>query len=300
MVNPAIVIEVMRMRSNKVMMELGVNFALQCDQVRIFTLEGSRTNPNIPEDEFQDYDFSYFVKDMDYFKQNDDWLNYFGKRIIMQKPEAMELYPPELGNWYSYLMIFEDGTKMDLTLIPLKEYKDYFENSDGLVKVLLDKDHLIQNKMIPTDRLYHIQKPSKQSFDDCCNEFWMTSTYVAKGLARKEILFAIDMMNNAFRPCLHTMLRWKVGIGTDFSLSIGKSDKFLRNHVTEEVWGKLLATYNMSSYPKMWEALNTTIELFRETAHDLADKLGYNYPNYDEKVSAYLERICQKRSQGKC
>lgn len=279
------------------MMDLGMNFALNCEKIRLFTLEGSLTNKNIPKDEFQDYDFSYFVTDMDYFKKSDDWLNYFGERIIMQKPESMELYPPELGNWYSYLMLFEDGTKIDLTLIPLNEYEDYFKNSDGLVEVLLDKDHLIQNPVIPTDSMYHIQKPSEQSFDDCCNEFWMTSTYVVKGLARREILFAIDIMNNAFRPSLHTMLRWKVGMETGFSLSIGKSDKFLKEYISDDMWNNVLSTYDMGSYQKMWGALNNSIKLFRETSQFLAETFGYEYPNYDKKVSMYIESIHKKYTQ---
>src|SRR4051812_49271395 len=101
-------VEVIMLRSEKEIMDLGMKFALNCEKIRLFTLEGSRTNTNIPKDEFQDYDFSYFVTDMDYFKKSEDWLSYFGDRVIMQEPEAMELYPPELGNWYSYLMIFED------------------------------------------------------------------------------------------------------------------------------------------------------------------------------------------------
>jgi aminoglycoside 6-adenylyltransferase len=285
---------VKKLRSKKEMMDLGMDFARNCEKIRLFTLEGSLTNTNIPKDEFQDYDFTYFVTDMDHFKKSDDWLGYFGKRIITQKPEAMELYPPELGNWFSYLMIFEDGTKIDLTLIPLNEYEDYFRNSDGLVKVLLDKDNLIQNPVIPTDSKYHIQKPSEQSFDDCCNEFWMTATYVVKGLARKEILFAIYLMNSAFRPSLHTMLRWKVGMETGFSLSIGKSDKFLKEYISEDVWNKVLSTYDMGSYQKMWEALHTSIELFRETSHFIAETYGYKYPSYDEKVSMYIESIREK------
>ena len=40
----------------------------------------------------------------------------------MQKPEAMALFPPELGSWFSYLMIFKDGVKLDLTLIPLMSW----------------------------------------------------------------------------------------------------------------------------------------------------------------------------------
>ncbi|MCY9598024.1 aminoglycoside 6-adenylyltransferase [Paenibacillus chitinolyticus] len=36
----------------------------------------------MPPDEFQDYDFSYFVTDMDHFKKNNDWLKLqSGKKV---------------------------------------------------------------------------------------------------------------------------------------------------------------------------------------------------------------------------
>lgn len=44
----------------------------------------------------------------------------------------MELFPAELGNWFSYIILFEDGNKLDLTLIPINEIEEYFAKSDGL------------------------------------------------------------------------------------------------------------------------------------------------------------------------
>jgi len=281
-------------RSRQEMMDLGMQFAHYYEQIRLFTLEGSLTNVNIPPDEFQDYDFSYFVTDMEYFKRSDDWLDMFGTRIILQKPEDMELFPADLGNWFSYLMIFEDGTKIDLTLIPLEEVEDYFEQSDGLVEVLLDKDNRLKQTVVASDRQYHIRKPSVRSFDDCCNEFWMSATYVAKGLARGEILFAIDMMNQVFRPTLLTMLRWKVGMDTGYTLSIGKSDKFLQSYVSSDTWERLLSTYNMGSIPSMWAALEMCVVLFRETAHQIAEQYQFLYPTYDANISPYIDQIHRK------
>ncbi len=125
------------MRSEQEMMKVLLDFAKNDDRIRLVTLEGSRTNKNIPPDTFQDFDISYFVTDIDSFKENDQWLLFLGNRVMMQKPEDMELFPPE-SNWFSYLMLFEDGTKVDLTLIPAYELEAYFTNSDGLVEVLLD------------------------------------------------------------------------------------------------------------------------------------------------------------------
>jgi len=101
-------------------------------------------------------------------------------------------------------------------------------------------------------------------------------------------------MNGPFRPNLLTMLRWKVGIETNYSLSIGKSDKFFNKYVSNTTWDTLLSTYEMGSYEKMWDSLYTSFDLFREASRHVAERLGYTYPDYDEKVSSYIEGIRQK------
>ncbi|WP_453992284.1 aminoglycoside 6-adenylyltransferase [Bacillus nitroreducens] len=280
------------MRSELEMMELFITYARNDERIRLVTLEGSRTNKNIPRDLFQDYDISYFVTDMDSFKEDGDrWLDIFGKRLIMQKPEDMELFPPELGNWYSYLMLFEDGVKVDLTLIPVNEIDDYFSDSDGLVEVLLDKDLLVKNKVIPSDQKYWIKKPTAREFDDCCNEFWWVSTYVVKGLARKEILFAIDHLNEIVRPNLLRMMSWKIGLEHGFSFSVGKNYKFINQYLPKDDWEILLSTYSQEEYERVWQSLFTCYELFRKYSKSVAEGLGYKYPDYDESITKYTKSI---------
>lgn len=80
------------MRSEIEMLNMLVDFAEHDPRIRLATLEGSRTNVNIKPDVFQDYDISYFVTDIDSFKSDDDWLDAFGQRAMLQKPEAMELF----------------------------------------------------------------------------------------------------------------------------------------------------------------------------------------------------------------
>ena len=85
----------MKMRTEKQIYDTILNFAKADDRIRVVTLEGSRTNINIIPDDFQDYDITFFVIDMGEFLKSDDWLSVFGNRIMMQKPEDMELFPPE-------------------------------------------------------------------------------------------------------------------------------------------------------------------------------------------------------------
>ncbi|EOI6954856.1 aminoglycoside 6-adenylyltransferase, partial [Campylobacter jejuni] len=156
------------MRTEKEMMDLMLDIARQDSRIRIMTLEGSRTNVNIPKDEFQDYDVTYFVTDVESFTLKDEWLKSFGNIIMMQKPEDMELFPAEESG-YSYIMYFDDYNKIDLTLLPLEELKDYL-NGDKLMQVILDKDGRIDRDVVPTDIDYHVRKPSAREYDDCCNE----------------------------------------------------------------------------------------------------------------------------------
>ncbi|MBB6635064.1 aminoglycoside 6-adenylyltransferase [Cohnella thailandensis] len=282
------------MRSEQEMMNILLDFARNDDRIRLVTLEGSRTNKNIPPDPFQDYDISYFVTDMDSFKENDRWLSAFGNRLMMQKPEDMELFPPELGNWFSYLMLFEDGNKVDLTLIPISEAEDYFANSDGLVEVLLDKDARIGKEVVANDRQYWIRKPTAREFDDCCNEFWMVSTYVAKGLARKEILFAIDHLNEVARPNLLRMMAWKIGSERGYDFSVGKNYKFIDRYLPNEDWERLLSTYSGNGYPETWRSLFSCFELFRKYSKAVSESHGYPYPDYDEAITKYTTTIYAK------
>jgi aminoglycoside 6-adenylyltransferase len=270
------------------MMKLLIEFAGNDDRIRLATLEGSRTNANVPPDSFQDYDVSYFVTDMGSFQKNDDWLLAFGPRLMMQKPEAMELFPPELGNGFSYLILFEDGNKLDLTLIPIGETEAYFAENDGLVRVLLDKDGLVRNEPAANDRTYWIRKPTAGEFDDCCNEFWMVSTYVVKGLARKEILFAIDHLNEIMRPQLLRMMAWQIGAERTYTFSVGKNYKFIDRYLPEKDWEALLSTYAETGYEEMWKSLFACCDLFRKYAKAVAQRLGYAYPAYDEAITRYI------------
>lgn len=276
------------MRSEKQIYDMILNFAKADERIRMVTLEGSRTNRNIPPDDFQDFDITFFVTDMQSFTANDAWLDVFGERLILQKPEDMELFPAE-EKGFSYLMLFSDDIKLDLTLLPVDLTEEYF-TWDKLVKLLLDKDNRIEQPPVPTDIEYHIRRPTARMFDDCCNEFWNTTTYVVKGLCRKEILFAIDHLNEIVRKELLRMISWQVGIQQGFHFSLGKNYKFLDQYIPEKMWKRLIATYKMDSYAQMWEALEQCMALFREVSAEVARRLGYGYPAYDENISGYVVR----------
>ncbi|MFJ7952085.1 aminoglycoside 6-adenylyltransferase [Lysinibacillus sp. NPDC096418] len=277
------------MRTEKEIMELILKVAEKDERVRAVAMNGSRTNSNVPKDTFRDYDIVYLVSDLQSFLINPDWVNVFGKRIIMQTPEDMAMFPPELDGRFTYLMLFEDGHRLDLMLIPNEE-KDIYCTEDGLTVILLDKDGDMPKLSEPTDKDYWVKKPSAEFFADCCNEFWWVSTYVTKGLWRQEILYAFDHLNSA-REMLLTMLEWKVGIETNFSLSVGKNSKYLKSYLDNDIWERLMRTYPNGDYEQVWNSLFETINLFEQVAIEVANILEYQYPSKDSnKVKQYLTK----------
>lgn len=145
------------MRTPEEFMDLVLTFARDNEHIRMVGMEGSRVNKNIPHDSFQDFDITYFVDDISIFTEDDGWLSFFGSIVMMQKPEDMELFPAE-EEGYSYLILFDDYNKMDLTLLETGQIHDYLQG-DGLRTILLDKDGRVPEKIVPSDQEYWLKKP---------------------------------------------------------------------------------------------------------------------------------------------
>lgn len=286
----------MMQRSEAEMMHLLIQTAWQDERIRAVAMNGSRLNDRAPRDEFQDYDVVYAVTEIESFLREPDWIDVFGKRLIMQIPERMTLFPSEPSGRFAYLMLFRDGSRMDLTLVPMADFYSCLEK-DSLTKVLLHKDGTAPGIPASSDRDHWVKKPSAALFSDCCNEFWWITTYVAKGLARKEILYAQDYLTSYARPMLRKMLEWQAGIRTGFSASIGKSGKYIHKHLAESEW--LLSTYARAEDTDTWRALFAMCGLFRKTALETARYFGWVYPMEEDRcVTGYLEQVSSRFSGG--
>jgi len=277
------------MRTEQEMFDLILNFAKQDQRVRVVAMNGSRANPNIKPDIYQDFDIVYIVTEMASFLSDDAWLDYFGKRIIMQKPEGMELFPPDGKPRFSYLMLFEDGNRIDLSLLPLEELEQYLKE-DSIIRILLDKDGRMPAPPQSSDVDYWIKRPTSGMFDYCCNEFWWLSTYVAKGLARNELPYAIAHLDY-MRKQLMTMLSCQLGFEKGFNFSIGKDYKYLQQHLDPENWQALLNTWQMDNAGNTWQSMFMACNLFCRVSNKVSFKLSCPLKGYDRSVTNYLTEV---------
>ena len=154
-------------------------------QVDAVALSGSRTNQKVQTDEFQDYDVVYVVDDLDTLTRDLSWLDQFGTRIIEQHNI--------LGNRRLYLMLFEDGNRIDLTLCP-KDHMQEWVDSEAVFTVLEDKKGIFETYSPSLERFW-IHPASETDFEKSCNEFWWVSAYVVKGICRKQVIYSTDHLN---------------------------------------------------------------------------------------------------------
>lgn len=275
------------MRTSEEMFELILNISKEDERIRAVMITGSRTNPDCPVDVYQDFDIVYFVENVKPFWDNMQWIEEkFGKPSLLQKPESMELMPPDNDGNYAYLMIFPDGNRIDLQITA-----DPYEDDGEPAKVLLDKDGTFTKIQVKKD-FWYVKKPNQKIFADCCNEFHWCLNNVAKGIARDELSYAMEMLNHYVRDMLILMLEWYIGVNYDFSVSAGKCGKYFKRLLPEDIYKKFMDTYSDADYGHLWQATFQTLYLFGEVARQVARQLTFEYDETEEKgIENYMKQV---------
>lgn len=281
------------MRTEQQMLDLILTTAQQDERIRAVIMNGSRTNPNVPRDLFQDFDIVYIVTDVDPFRRNLEWIKRFGEMMILQMPDDMQDPPPEGDGSFAYLMQFMDGNRIDLGIYTLSQWKEQDRDRDSLSVRLLDKDGIIEPFPPASETDYLPKPPTARAFADCCNEFWWVSPYIAKGLWRGEILYAKRLFDEVVRNGeLMKMLIWHIGLQTNFQVSPGKLGKYFEKYLEPELWNSLLDTFSDANYENTWDALFAACALFRRVAIPIAEHYAFEYPfKDDQRVFAHLQHV---------
>ena len=268
------------MRTETEMMNLILQIAesLKVDAV---ALSGSRTNDHAPKDEFQDYDVVYLVDNLENLISDLSWLDQFGNRLIEQHNI--------LGNRRLYLMLFEDGNRIDLTLCP-KEYIKEWVESEADFTVLEDTKGLFA-PYSPSSQRYWTNPSSQTDFEKACNEFWWVSAYVVKGICRKQVIYVTDHLYGICHQELLKVLAWQVASDKG-TVDIGKNYKYLFNYLPTEKEKQFSALLDFSSVEKLTQSLFATTQLFHREAQILAQKMGFAY---DKEVAEKMMRYAEEK-----
>ena len=250
-------------------------------QVEAVAMSGSRTNSQAPQDEFQDYDVVYVVDDLDNLTSDLSWLDLFGKRIIEQ----------EVGFSHRrlFLMLFEDGNRIDLTLCP-KDYIQEWVDSEAGFTVLEDPEHLFE-PYSPNIERYWTNSATEKDFEKVCNEFWWVSAYVVKGICRNQLVYATDHLYGICQQEFLKILAWQVASDRG-RVDVGKNYKYLFNYLPAEKEKEFSNLLDFSSVEKLTQSLFDTMQLFHQEAQSLAQKMDFDY---DKEVAEKMIQYAEER-----
>ena len=206
-------------------------------------------------------------------------MDQFGKRIIEQEVT--------LGHRRLYLMLFEDGNRLDLTLCPKDQIQEWVENEADFT-VLEDPKGLFESYSPRLERFW-IHPASEMDFEKTCNEFWWVSAYVVKGICRKQVIYATDHLYGICQQELLKVLALQVASYRG-KVDIGKNYKYLFNYLPAEMEKNFSNLLDFSSLDKIIQSLLATIQLFHQEAQSLAQNMGFNYDRkVAEKMIQYAE-----------
>ena len=269
-----------KMRTDTEMME-GIVQIAETLQVEAVALSGSRTSPHSSKDEFQDYDVVYIVENLENLLSDLSWLDQFGMRLIEQHNV--------LGHRRLYLMLFEDGNRIDLTLCP-KEYIQEWVDSEANFEVIKDDKGLFEAYQ-PNSKRYWTCPPTEEEFAASCNEFWWVSAYVVKAIRRNQLIYATDHLYGICQQELLKILAWQVASDKG-AVDIGKNYKYLFHYLTVQKEQEFSALLDLSSLEKISKSLFATMNVFDREAQSLAKKMRFAY---DQEVAVKMMTYAEEK-----
>ena len=276
------------MRTDTEMMNLILQIA-ESLQVEAVALSGSRVNPRAPKDEFQDYDVVYIVDDLEDLISDLSWLDQYGNRLIEQHNR--------LGHRRLYLMLFEDGNRIDLTLCPKESIQEWVD-SEANFEVIKDDKGLFEAYQ-PNSKRYWTVPPTEEEFAASCNEFWWVSAYVVKAIRRNQLIYATDHLYGICQQELFKVLAWQVTSDRGV-VDIGKNYKYLFQYLPTEKEKEFSALLDFSSLDQITQSFLATMEFFHQEAQSLAQKMGFKYEKeVAEKMMRYAKEKLPNHSVNK-
>lgn len=281
-------------RTEQEMMSLIVGVAKADERIRAVYMNGSRANPNANKDKYRDYDVVYTVTETASFLADKDWILNFGDPLIVQEPDTNDLVwgiDHDFNRRYAWLMLFRDGSRIDLG-IEIKDETDKNFTDDTLTVPLLDKDGIFPEIPPTNDSGYWIKPPTKEKYYGCCNEFWWCLNNVAKGIAREQLPYAMRMYNDIVHIELEKMAEWHIGIKNNFSVTSGMWGKYFKNYLPPEFYEMYVKTYSDGDYDNLWVAIFTVCDLFHALALPVAAHCGFDYrQNEEDGMREYLRMV---------
>ena len=263
--------------------------------IRAMILTSSRTRPAGPVDLLSDYDLILAVSEIGPFAFDNAWISDYGKPMVRWGDQS-EMYG--LATYFRGV-VYQNYVKIDYSIWPV-ELLARIETSSLLpdqldvgYRVLLDKDRRTAGWKQPSYKAHIPARPTEAEYLALVEEFWWSTTYVAKSLWRDDLVFARWVLDQDLKlETMRRMLEWRIEIDHNWSVKPGVYGRGLKQLLPPDLWSEFASTYASLDVEETWASLDRGKALFRKVALDVGNVLGYTYPQQvDDQVSSYLEEI---------
>ena len=270
-----------------------VEWAAGALDVRAALLVGSRGSPQGARDGLSDHDFVLFLEQGSRLPERDDWLEAFGRPLLIFRETGEHRGEPVPVR----LVQYRGGHRIDFTLSRIELLRRIAEQEslpDWLAagyRVLLDRDGIAERLRPPSAAAYVPRPPSEAEYRAVVEEFWWESLYVAKWVGRGELLPARYSLETVLRyRCLLPMLEWYVQVDRQWEQSVGVRGSGLRWLLEPDQREALDTTYASQTLRSHADALDAMADLFSHAARMVGRDLEYTYPSLLERETRELMR----------
>ena len=283
------------MRTEKEILDIVLDTAREDDAVRAVI----RTNLLPIKEYLYSYQFCFIVADVEKYSDEKVFETCFGKRVLLYRGDKN--YPEMFLNTKAHLMVFEDGITLVINIMDKDTFLSRFNRENSYENVwigdtyqkILDKDNILPEiERLEETQTIFTDTPTKEIFDNACNEFWWVMKTFAEYTLRKELPSAMFYLNVAVRDLLNKMLRWHIYLESGKPVDMGVLDSKLEELLEDELFALYKKTYPSADYDQIWSAFNAVANLWNKAGNMVADSCGFPYPEKTEiEMMEFIARL---------
>jgi len=286
-----------------------VSWAEACPDIRFVAILGSRARTDHPADEWADLDVLIVTQKPQYYVDTAKWTARMGKPLLTfieptasgEQEERRVLYEGILDVDYAIFPASKIEQMLDTQSSRLEENVIIFAKAFGRgIRVIVDKDRLADKfrAMISGKETPKLRPPTYEEFIQVVSDFLYHCIWTTKHLMRGELWWALTCLNCHLPSLQLTMIEWRARVTHGENYDTWFRGRFLESWANPEVTTGLRASFAHYDEDDAFTALEASMNLFRQTSMNTAEKLNFQYPlDVDKKISTWIKSELSTRKK---
>lgn len=270
------------------------------DDIRGVVLVGSRARAVRPADELSDVDLMLITRNPKFYFTTVEWLNDFGDLCFTYRQ------PPIVGDRSIRTAIYEGPVHIDFAIVSDFESRwagaalhvlarfprlrrllpgglaDQIEAWFAILRK--GRPPALVNKGGAATRMHGVRPPRAQSmaptqvqFDEVVAAFWSHCLWTSKLVLRGELWMAVFVSDHLAKTFLLQMLEWNAWRPSGVATDVWYNGRFLEHWVGDDVASRLRGAFPHYDERDIWNALESTMDVFSLVGREASSRLGRSY-----------------------